>query len=265
MGDSFIHEIYEELQNMKKTANSKNKQQPYMYDQYNVKIFCANPLSNTRNVVMHFLNVFIKSLSNAKKMPKIVIFVPDWDILQYLNFYENGAREMTARILSWVVTNATRVVQSKKDSLSHRKPGAVSDSQPKMLWVKMINRHGEFDRALTARVRFNCALEDTIAGKKLQFILDVNQAVNSANCFGPRNLLNGDGMLKFWHEIDGLVKIFDADESQFIPRKTHYSSDAQNYSTRRASDNRHNPHWNDRHHTGRHFHSNMHWHRKSNY
>ena len=122
-------------------------------------------MSQTKNAVVRLLNVFIKALSEAKRIPKTVIFIPDWDILKYLNFYEEGARFMTSRIITWICTNISRAIQSKKDIFMHRKPGSVSDSEPQLMWVKMINRHGEFDRALTARPRFNRALEETLCNK----------------------------------------------------------------------------------------------------
>ena len=239
MGDSFINEIYKDLQNLKKTPSTKNKRQPYMYDQYNVKIFSAYPLSLTKNTVGRFINVFIKALSDAKKIPSIVLLFPDWDILQFLDFYQDGAHAMTSCILNWIVVSITRAIQSKKDSFSHRNPGSVSENEPKLMWIKMINRHGEFDRALMTQARFNRALEDVLVDKKQQHIMDVNQAVDSPNYFGPQNMLNGDGMTRYWYEVDKNVKLFDADPKLFRPKCMYYS-DLKSNNRDRADHHEHN-------------------------
>ena len=124
---------------------------------------------------------------------------------------------MTTRILAWINTNIARAIQSKKDIFTHRKPGAVNADEPKLVWVKMINRHGEFDRALMARAHFNRAMESSITDRKNNFILGVNPAIDSPNYFRALNCLNRDGMARFWHEIDANIKAFDANPKDFQP------------------------------------------------
>ena len=47
--------------------------------------------------------------------------------------------------------------------------------------------------------------------------MDVNQAVDSPNYFGAQNMLNGEGMVRFWIEIDKNIKSFDKNHNQFKP------------------------------------------------
>ena len=116
------------------------------------KCFTSQPLTSVKSIPTRLVNALIKALNDNNKLPHLMIFMPDWDIVNYVNYFQSGVKEIFNETINWILAQVMRAIQSKKDSLAHRKPGAVITSQPKVIWVKMMERiGGEFDRAFTAR------------------------------------------------------------------------------------------------------------------
>ena len=220
IGDAFVNETFHAVKEIFVAAKGKWKETLYIQCEFNIDCYTANPLSMENNVLVRMLNAFIKALNDkeCKRLPRIVIFVPDWDIVRYLGFYKSGAKPLFDEIINWMILNAERAIQSKKDSLSHKKPGAVVSSEPKVVWVKMIERvGGEFERALTVRYRFNAAMEDQLAKRRKHYILDIGKIIANPNLFNPNNSLNGDGQHLYWSELDKIIELFDDDHEILKP------------------------------------------------
>ena len=115
--------------------------------------------------------------------------------------------------------NTAQAIQSKKDSLRHHKPGLVCESEPKVIWVKMIERvGGEYDRALTVRYRFNSVVEELLTERKKHYIFDVGKTIAEFSYFTVRNKLNEDGKMMYWSQINKIVQLFKANRDQFQPQ-----------------------------------------------
>ena len=197
IGDDFINEIFHELQRVHEEAGDKNRQDLFIYDYFNVKCFTPNPLSMLKNVTARLVNAFVKALNENNRMPSFILVIPDWNLPKFINFYGEDSKQVLHDVMKWVVTNFTRVIQSKKDSLTHRKIGAIH-SEPVVIWVKMINRHAEFHRVLKLRTKFNAVLQDIISEKKGHYCIDVNYAVSEVSYFNTGNKLSVEGMRAYW-------------------------------------------------------------------
>ena len=197
------------MQGFVKAALDKKKPPPFIYDEYNVRCFTSNPLSTMRNVPVKLVNAFIKAANQNQKLPRIVVFIPDWDLLKYVKVFNNGIRQILTDVLGWILTQVSRAIQSKKDMPSRHKQGAITSSEPKIIWAKMINRHTEFDKCLLVRTCFNNILEQLLSDRKNHFILDVTHAMDDPSFLSPCNRLNDEGMAKYWHEVDRLIEKFE--------------------------------------------------------
>ena len=174
ISDKFIHDHYHMLPLMLVQANMNKRDKPYMYDQYNVKCFTRPPLSQTRSVPVRIVNSLVKALNEAQKLPRFVIVILDWDILKYADHSTFGVEKVMKRILSWMISNLVRVVEMKKDQLYHIKKGAINASEPKFVWVKMLQRMMSQDKILTVRGKYNWTLENLLADKKYHYVIDPN-------------------------------------------------------------------------------------------
>ena len=110
-----------------------------------------------------------------------------------------------------------KTVQIKKDDLFKKRQGVVESSEPKFLWLKMIDWVRGYHKVLTVRKKFNDAMENVLVYKRSHYILDVNLKINDASYFTDLNALNGDGRVCFWIETDQLLEQFTRDKDKFIP------------------------------------------------
>ena len=217
IGDQFVHNIYHTLQQMNTTATVEKKNAPYIYEMYNICCFTANPLSELKNVVACLVNALIKARNDAEKLPRIIMVLLDWDLVKYIGFKHVHTKIIFSEVLDWIINNMKRAVQSKRDHLMRKKAGAVTDNDPKIIWVKMINRFGDGNfkkndpmlRALSQKGKFNHVLEDRLTAEQAHYVMDVNMAVNDGKYFTAANQLNGDGRVAYWVEITEQIQLFD--------------------------------------------------------
>ena len=110
-----------------------------------------------------------------------------------------------------------RVIDTKKDRLRKLKPSTLTPAEPKIIWVKMINRLYQYDKTLMVRHKYNAALEDILAGKKNCFLIDLHLAVNNAALLTAPNNLNGDGMATYWKEFNDGIRLFEEKSITLMP------------------------------------------------
>ena len=113
-GDIFVHEIHHALPAMNTTVKMKKIDAPYIYDQYNIRCFTSNLLSNTHSVPARLVNCLIKALNEDDKIPRIITIIPDWNLLQYINFYSFGIQKIIGKVLKWMIKNIDNAVEGKK-------------------------------------------------------------------------------------------------------------------------------------------------------
>ena len=170
------------------------------------------------------VNAFIKALNDSIQLPAVVLLMPDWDLPRSINFYGDQTKQVFYDILNWMSKNMARAIQSRKDSLAHKKPGAIS-KETKFIWVSMINRHAEFSKVLKQQTKFNSVLQDLVQeNQKRDCIFDVNYAVNQANFYALHNRLTQEGAIAYWLEIDKSLKLWDKQQVESIGQQsTRYS------------------------------------------
>ena len=87
-----------------------------------------------------------------------------------------------------MVSEINNVIEIRRDDLSRVKTGAVTHSEPKIVWIKMINRVGCYDKELAIRNKFNSILENELSGHSGHYVIDLNQKLNDASLFSNNNL-----------------------------------------------------------------------------
>ena len=219
VGDDFLHDHYYKLPQIKNDAYLARERLPYMYDFYNVSCFTPNPQSLTTNVIARLVNSFIKALNDTNKIPRIVLIIPEDDLLTYL-FKQNeefGIGTITFKVLNWISTQMTRATDAKKDDLKRVKPGAVIPTEPKFIWVKMLNRVNARSDLLALRSKFNEVLEEVLYKKDQHYIIDIVTAMADSSFYDKNNYINGEGLKRFWIEIDKLIENFDTKRCSLKP------------------------------------------------
>ena len=211
VGDTFLAEIYHALSNLKHKAVTGKKQLPYICEYYNISSYMAPPNAVNKEVLSRFVNALVKALNESLKMPRLIIVVPDHDILKFVDYNSFGVKEIIRGAINWIINQMKRAVEAKQDNLSRRNPGAILAGEPKMIWVKMINRHGITGRSelLALRYKFNDALEDCLAQHENHFIMSLDKQLNGSEFFDRFNNLNGYGKSRYWRILDERIEQFE--------------------------------------------------------
>ena len=219
IGDDFIHDIFGALPTLKLEAKSAKTPQPYLYDNYNVYCFTANPLSDVRNVMTRLVNSFVKALNDATKIPRLVLIVPDEDLFAFIGNETENMRLTCEFVFNWILTQFSRAIEAKKDEFSRRKPGALTVGEPKFIWIKMIKHDLNCAGIECLHHQFNLAMEDCLADRNHHYIMDVSHTLDDASWFDNRGNLNGRGKSHFWRKVDGLIEQFDKQSISLKPIK----------------------------------------------
>ena len=117
----------------------------YMFDNYTVKSYLTHPLKPSRvdQPIACLLNALIHGLSeNRKHLPGTIVIIPDWDIVKNLDKISYGISQVLEIILNWLIKEIDRAIQTSKDDLLKQKAGTIRYGDPRILWIKMINRCG---------------------------------------------------------------------------------------------------------------------------
>ena len=84
------------------------------------------------------VNCFINALNDNMKLPRLVVIIPDHDILNYIYHYTSGISLICGSAIDWITSQVDRAVEIRKDYLRVRSIGAVSANEPKFLWIRAL-------------------------------------------------------------------------------------------------------------------------------
>ena len=98
--------------------------------------------------------------------------MPDWDILKSDNFFNYGIKEICEANTTWLTNEIERAVTIKKEDMRSIRKGAVIESEPKIIYVKMIYRPTK-NQVVAARNKFNDALEGALLSKHGHYIMEL--------------------------------------------------------------------------------------------
>ena len=223
IGDLFVSQVFHTLPSRNVQNRLAHKKSLFLYDNFTVKCFSTNPLSKIKEAPARLVNSLAHAINENRYLPRLILILPDWDMIKHIGQVTYGIYEILERLIKWVINTMIRMVDTRKDDLSHHFSGAVAFSEPKFIWFKMINRINVQDRALAVRGKFNRALENILADKHQHYIMDVSGKINDTSYFSSqRKELNDDGLNKFWSEVDKMVEQFEFDKEPFKPKKSNF-------------------------------------------
>ena len=159
-------------------------------------------------------------------MPRFILVVLDMDILCFINYFGFGVSQIIGKCLNWLIKNIDIIIESRKDDLRHRKPGALHSSEPKLVWMKIFQRPNMKENQFhQVQDKFNNILEDILSTKKGHYIMDISPHISfPANFFPRSSILNARGKDVFWLKTDCMLEEFDYNKNLIIP---HLKEDHQ--------------------------------------
>ena len=199
----------------------------FMHEMYNVEGFYPHGLGLNNCAIAVIRNALVKAVNGSLRLPRHIIFIPDKNILEWINFNDYGISHRIGRCLSWMINDIQRIIQARRDALWRRRQGAVLAAEPKLIWVKMIDRPIK-SKIMATRAKYNAILEDLLASREYCYIMDVQGALLDNNCFDRIGKLSASGRAQFWNEINMQLKDFDRQRSSLKPKKLTLQSNTKN-------------------------------------
>ena len=204
-----------------------------MFSQYNVNAFTSGPIARAiNNPMVKIVNCFIEALNRFHTLPRFIVVVPDQDIIKAIDFYNFSISKIIQRSLEWMVRQFDRIIVDRKEKLLQVRPGAVVSLEPKIIWVKMLDRPGA-SRVMSLRAKFNAILEETLFKARFSYIMKIQL---EASHFDRNNFLYPTGITAYWREFDGNMKKFNQQQIEnflkpepviSMPKKRESNQDKQ--------------------------------------
>ena len=121
-----------------------------------------NPSTSVTDVLGRIVNCLIKALNGTLKLPRLIIIIPDEDFLQFLEnkHHAAGNRLLIQGAVTWIINQMICAIDAKKDNLSRRKPGSILANEPKIIWVKILDKTNTITDQINLCDHFNIILED---------------------------------------------------------------------------------------------------------
>ena len=215
------------------------KQQPYVYDYYNVTCYTPNPKSILKNIMARMVNALVKALNGATKLPRIILIIPDFDMLKNMphDKEDKAMKKAIQKVVFWTVNQMYRAIEAKIDNLQRKNPGVIIVGEPKVIWVEAVNRPNGLDYILTLRRKFNDSLHQNLKDRNQHYVMNINRYMDETGYFDQFNQLNDFGKSRYWQQIDHHLELFDKKQIDLRPQNEeavaavqaslHYQEDYQ--------------------------------------
>ena len=219
IGDQFLFDMYPTLPELKNESRSKQSQVPYIYEYLNVSSYVTNPLVVVRSKLACILNALISALNEAVKLPRLIVVIPDTDLLEQMDFFSPGKTVIMGLCFEYLVSNFEKSVHAKKDQLRQKRPGSVINNEPKIIWTALIPRKGFIAKSLShATITFNESMEEVLSKWKNYFFLKLDEFMDDVQYFTSNGQLSGYSKVKFWQSMDKIIEGFDKNEVSLHPQ-----------------------------------------------
>ena len=199
------------------------KAPPYMYEFFNTFGFIT--CIGAKNVLTRILNAIIEGFNRCVKLPRYIFIILDKNLIEAAVFYkyDYGVKKMLERWMRWLSRTLDRYIETRKQDLISKRPGAVSAHEPKIIWIKMIDRpHVQRGdprfKVYSQRNKFNDLLDELATNKRNNHVLNV-ESLEADRHFTRPGELNEFGALQYWKEIDYYFKKFDRREINLDAKK----------------------------------------------
>ena len=224
VGDHFLHESFNILQDMRVSTASKTSltDQLYIYLYYNIVLFFTSGTSQIRSLMARVINSIIEGLNSKERLPKYVLILLDKDLIESLDYFVFGISEALDDCVSWLVKQVNKLFEIRCEDLCSKKPGALSTAtERRVIWLAMLHRNLVADNRMkqiyNKKSKFNRALEEAITQHRYHHIMYLDSVVESSH-YDSLGKLTARGKTEMWTEIIHQICLFDLEEINLKPR-----------------------------------------------
>ena len=123
-----------------------------------------------------------------------------------------GIGSILTKWVQWLWRMLDRLIETRKQDLFAKRPGSVAGRDPRIIWIKMIERPhvprtDKRYKTLSLRTKFNDIVDELVNGKRNNYSLSIDSL--EQHHFSPLGELNDFGRMQLWKEIDYYFKQFN--------------------------------------------------------
>ena len=200
----FLSDMITTLQTMKRTATTAGKPPPYLYERFNIFPFHQSPL--TLDTYSRLYNALVDGFNRRHHIPKYIFMLPDKDLIDAADFFNFGVSKLLGITLNWLAKQLECLIDIRKEQLSNKRPGALYMVDPKIIWVKMLDRppvplNDKRYKTQATRSKFNTILEHLTDWHKDIYVMSINPLHHDRDYDFLGNIKDS-GKQQFWRELD---------------------------------------------------------------
>ena len=223
IGDAFLRNIHAALQNMRSEAAVNRKDDPYLYQFFNVMIFYQKSNGKANSALMNIYNSLVEGLNKYARLPRFIIVIPDRDLIIQANHFSFGMNIIIEQQIKWLMKKFERAFQMRRVDLKDKCLGSVGH-EPRIIWVKMIQRplikghqYKYYNNIVNLRRKFNRTIDEYTAVTRNTHVIDTSDAFDEYVHYDHLGNLAHEGKSQFWRLIDGEFRKYDKGEVDLLP------------------------------------------------
>ena len=202
-----LREVYPAFNAICKEAKISRRTQPYINEEFNVHGLYTTALSNIRSVPARFINLVIEAINKFMHLPKYVIVILDWDLVDYAGLDDpEAAYHCIDEMMKYIIKEMNKYFDAQFEDMYQAKPGSIKKGEPRMIWMRMLQRPTiEYSFAQQFRLPFDEILERHLVIEGHSHIMELTSLVKD-EYFDNAGKLLASGRIQFWKEFDQIIK-----------------------------------------------------------
>ena len=164
-------------------------------------------LKKVCNMVARIINTLNYALFQKAKLPKMMIFVLEDDVIRYLKYNDYGVTEMFGKIIDYLSKNIRKVIDDFKAILPTK---AKRVELPQLVWILPTTHRNYFNNNL--RKKFCQEMENIINFQRDSCTLKLRQVWDARNAdfVSPtRHRITHEGTKNLWEAVDRTIRYAD--------------------------------------------------------
>ena len=172
-----------------------------MRKNFDIKWFASTKVDLNRSVIGWIKNQFAKAIAEEKLFPKLMILIPNCDMINNLVTEKFGVSEIYSRIIHWLAAEINKFVEIHKEGLPTK---SVKADYPSFVWIPPAQNVNFANNAL--RNKFAKSLKTSLEVLPNHMMLKLIKLWD----YGDTSLAKDDaytvlGYKQFWQSLDSVI------------------------------------------------------------